>query len=41
MRRKRIPTGKLPTPRSLGWRELKDDELKAQAQMNSTEASLS
>ena len=35
------PDWQLPTPRSLGWRELKDDELKAQAQMNSTEASRS
>jgi hypothetical protein len=31
----------LPTPRSLGWRGLTDGELKAQAQMTSTESSLS
>jgi hypothetical protein len=30
---------KLPEPRSLGWRCLTDDELKAQAQMTSTEES--
>ena len=35
------PDWQLPTPRSLGWRGLTDDELKAQAQMTSTEASLS
>ena len=34
------PSWQLPTPRSLGWRGLTDDELKAQAQMTSTEASL-
>lgn len=31
----------LPTPRRLGWHGLTDDEIKAQAQMTNTEASLS
>jgi hypothetical protein len=35
------PDWQLPTPRNLGWCGLTDDELKAQAQMTSTEASLS
>ncbi len=35
------PDWQLPAPRSLGWRGLKDEALKAQARMTSTEASLS
>ena len=35
------PDWQLPKPRSLGWIGLTDDDLKAQAQMTSTEASLS
>ena len=35
------PDWQLPTPRSLGWSGLTENELKAQAQMTSTEASLS
>ena len=35
------PDWQLPAPRSLGWCGLTDAELKAQAQMTSTEASLS
>ena len=34
------PDWQLPSPRRLGWCGLTDDELKAQAQMTSTEASL-
>ena len=35
------PDWQLPKPRRLGWRALTEDELKAQAQMTSSEASLS
>ncbi len=35
------PDWQLPTPRSLGWCGLTDDELKAQAQRTSTQTSLS